>query len=159
MLNRLLQRRFVGDLTRYGLPAPHQGVVAQMRAPGVTPTIDVGLVRELKAGRVTPVAALTRLDGNAAVLADGTRLPPDVVIVATGYRPALEPMVGHLGVRDARGRPRVHGRRSAPGAPGLRFVGLSNPLKGLLLQISLDARAAAAAVARELRAGNRAPSV
>jgi hypothetical protein len=33
-LNRLLQRRFVGDLTRYGLPAAHQGVVAQMRRPG-----------------------------------------------------------------------------------------------------------------------------
>ena len=36
-------------------------------------------------------------------------------------------------------------------APGLRFVGVSNPLKGLLLQINLDARAAARAIARELR--------
>jgi hypothetical protein len=34
----------------------------------------------------------------------------------------------------------------------LRFVGLSNPLKGLLLQINLDARATARAVARDLRA-------
>jgi glycine/D-amino acid oxidase-like deaminating enzyme len=150
-LNRLLQRRFIGDLTQYGLPAAHQGVVAQMRATGVTPTIDVGLVRELRAGRVTPVAALVRFDGDAAVLADGTRLTPDVVLAATGYSPALAPMVGHLGVLDARGRPLQHGRRAAPGAPGLRFVGLSNPLKGLLLQIRLDAHAAAAAVARELR--------
>jgi hypothetical protein len=122
-----------------------------MRATGVTPTIDVGLVRELRAGRVTPVAALTRFEDDAAVLADGTRLTPDVVIAATGYSPALAPLVGHLGVLDARGRPLHHGRRAAPGAPGLRFVGLSNPLKGLLLQIRLDARAAAAAVARELR--------
>ncbi|MDQ1662023.1 MAG: putative flavoprotein involved in transport [Blastococcus sp.] len=150
-LNRLLQRRYIGDLTQYGLPAAHQGVVAQMRATGVTPTIDVGLVRELRAGRVTPVAALTRFEDDAAVLADGTRLTPDVVIAATGYSPALAPLVGHLGVLDARGRPLHHGRRAAPGAPGLRFVGLSNPLKGLLLQIRLDARAAAAAVARELR--------
>jgi hypothetical protein len=57
-------------------------------------------------------------------------------------------MVGHLGVLDARGRPLHNGRR--PGAPGLRFVGLSNPLKGLLLQINLDARAAASAIAAEL---------
>jgi putative flavoprotein involved in K+ transport len=57
-LNRVLQRRFVGDLTSYGLPAAPQGVVAQQRATGVTPTIDVGLVAQLKAGRVTPVAAL-----------------------------------------------------------------------------------------------------
>jgi len=132
-INRFLQKRFVGDLTRYGLPAPRSGVVSQMRATGVTPTIDVGLIAELKAGRVTPVAALERFDGDEAVLADTT---------------GLAPVVGHLGVLDDRGRPTVHGARTR--VPGLRFVGLTNPLKGLLFQISLDARATARAVAREL---------
>jgi putative flavoprotein involved in K+ transport len=150
-LNRVLQRRFVGDLTRYGLPAAPQGVVAQQRATGTTPTIDVGLVEQLKAGRVTPVAAVEGIDGREVILADGTRLQPDVVIAAIGYAPALLPVVGHLGVLDERGRPRVHGGRTPPGAPGLRFVGLSAPLKGLLLQINLDARSAARAIARELR--------
>src|SRR5215213_2124710 len=148
-INRFLQKRFVGDLTRYGLPAPRSGVVSQMRATGVTPTIDVGLIEQLKAGRVTPVAALERFDGDAAVLADGTRLAPDAVIAATGYTTGLAPMVGHLGVLDARGRPLASGARAA--VPGLRFVGITNPLKGLLFQISLDARATARAVARELR--------
>ncbi len=150
-VNRVLQRRFVGDLTPYGLPAARTGVVAQARATGVTPTIDVGLIEQLRAGRVTPVAALTSFDDGKAVLADGTRLAPDAVIAATGYSAGLEPMVGHLGVLDERGRPRVHGRRTGPAAPGLRFVGLANPLKGLLLQINLDARAAARAIASELR--------
>jgi len=149
-INRFLQRVFVGDLTRYGLPAPRSGVVSQMRATGVTPTIDVGLIAELRAGRVTPVAALTRFEGDEAVLADGTRLSPDAVIAATGYTTGLAPMVGHLGVLDVRGRPRANGATSA--APGLRFVGLSSPLKGLLLQINLDARAAGRAIARELTA-------
>jgi cation diffusion facilitator CzcD-associated flavoprotein CzcO len=148
-LNRLVQRLFVGDLTRHGLPAARAGVVAQMRATGVTPTIDVGLIRELRAGRVTPVAAVDRFDDGAVVLADGTRLEPDAVIAATGYTTGLQPVVGHLGVLDERGRPLVNGRRAA--APGLRFVGLSNPLKGLLFQINLDARAVARAVAAELR--------
>jgi len=148
-LNRALQRVFVGDLTRYGLPAPRSGVVSQMRATGVTPTIDVGLIAQLRAGRVTPVAALERFDGGEAVLADGTRLPPDAVIAATGYTTGLAPVVGHLGILDDRGRPPVNGSRAA--VPGLRFVGLSTPLKGLLLQINLDARAAARAIARELR--------
>jgi cation diffusion facilitator CzcD-associated flavoprotein CzcO len=148
-INRFLQRRFVGDLTRYGLPAPRHGVVTQMRATGVTPTIDVGLIAQLKAGRVTPVAALERFDGNEAVLADGTRLAPDAVIAATGYTTGLAPMVGHLGVLDDGGRPLVNGARTK--VRGLRFVGLSNPLKGLLLQINLDARATARAIARELR--------
>ncbi|MGZ4567783.1 MAG: hypothetical protein ACXVFZ_13410, partial [Blastococcus sp.] len=107
------------------------------------------------AGRVTPVAALERFEDDAAVLADGSRLRPDVVIAATGYTTGLAPMVGRFGVLDDHGRPLVCGRRAAPGAPGLRFVGLSNPLKGLLLQINLDARAAAAAIARELTAGRQ----
>jgi hypothetical protein len=37
-----------------------------------------------------------------------------------------------------------------PRLPGLRFVGLTNPLKGLLFQINLDARSTARAIAREL---------
>ncbi len=56
-VNRLLQRWTLGDLTRYGLPAARAGVVAQARATGLTPTIDVGMVAALRAGRVTPVAA------------------------------------------------------------------------------------------------------
>jgi cation diffusion facilitator CzcD-associated flavoprotein CzcO len=153
-LNRLMQRAFVGDLRRYGLPAARQGLVAQQRATGTTPTIDVGLVAQLRAGRVTPVAAVERFDGAEVVLADGTRLAPDAVIAATGYRTGLDAVAGHLGVLDDHGRPRVRGRATVPGAPGLRFVGLSTPLKGLLLQINLDARAVAAAVAADLgRAG------
>jgi cation diffusion facilitator CzcD-associated flavoprotein CzcO len=149
-VNRLLQRRFVGDLTPYGLPPAPAGLVAQMRATGVTPTIDVGLIKELRAGRVTPVAAVECFEDGAVVLADGTRFTPDVVIAATGYTSALAPLVGHLGVLDERGRPLAHGRRTLPQAPGLRFVGLLNPLKGLLLQIGLDARAAASGIARDL---------
>jgi putative flavoprotein involved in K+ transport len=111
----------------------------------------VGLVKELRAGRVGVVAALDRFEDGAAVLADGTRLTPDAVIAATGYTTGLHPVAGHLGVLDERGRPLVHGRRAAPSAPGLRFVGLTSPLKGLLFQISLDARSVARAVARDLQ--------
>jgi cation diffusion facilitator CzcD-associated flavoprotein CzcO len=150
-INRLLQRLTLGDLTRHGLPRARSGVVAQLRATGVTPTIDVGLVKELRAGRVTPVAAVERFDDGAVVLTDGTRLTPDAVIAATGYTTGLAPVVGHLGVLDERGRPSVRGRATPSGVPGLRFVGISNPLKGLLFQIGLDARAAARAIARELR--------
>jgi cation diffusion facilitator CzcD-associated flavoprotein CzcO len=150
-VNRLLQRIALGDLTRYRMPAPRAGVVAQVRATGVTPTIDVGLVAALRAGRVAPVAALERFEGGDAVLSDGARLRPDVVVVASGYTTGLSPLVGHLGVLDAHGVPLVAGARALPSAPGLRFVGLFNPLKGQLLQIGLDARSAARAIARELR--------
>ena len=150
-VNRLLQRWFVGDLTRYGLPAARDGLVAQARATGAVPTIDVGLVKALRAGKVAPVAAVARFEGGEVVLVDGSRFAPDAVIAATGYTTGLPPLVGHLSVLDARGKPLVSGARSLPSAPGLRFVGFSFPLKGHLLQIRLDARATARVIARELR--------
>ncbi|WP_345801245.1 NAD(P)/FAD-dependent oxidoreductase [Microbacterium sp. AZCO] len=150
-VNRRLQRWTLGDLTRFGMPAPTAGVVAQARATGVTPTIDVGLVRWLRAGRVTPVAAMDRFDDGRAVLSDGTRLEPDVVIAATGYSTGLLPVVGHLGVLDLQGRPLVNGPRDLEQAPRLRFIGLSNPLKGQLFQIRLHAQAIARSIAREHR--------
>ena len=149
-VNRLLQRTVLGDLSRYGMPSPRAGVVAQARATGITPTIDVGLVGALRAGTVTPVAAVEKFDGDAVVLTDGIRLHPDAVIAATGYSTGLSPVVGHLRVLDQRGTPLVTGRRFLSIAPGLRFIGLSNPLKGQLFQIRLDARAIARSIAREL---------
>ena len=151
-LNRFLQRTVLGDLTRYGMPAPRSGVVAQARATGVTPTIDVGLVAALRAGLISPVAAVDRFEAAEVVLIDGTRFAPDAVIAATGYTTGLTSLVGHLGVLDERGNPLITGRRSLPIVPGLRFVGLSNPLKGQLFQIRLDARATARTIAKELRA-------
>jgi len=150
-VNRLLVRATVGDLSPYGMPRPTQGLAAQVRATGTLPTIDVGLVEQLRAGRVVAVPAVSHVEGEEAVLVDGRRLAPDAVIAATGYATGLEPLVGHLGVLDTAGRPVVAGGRTSPAAPGLRFVGLRNPLKGLLTQVRLDAAAAARGVDRDLR--------
>lgn len=48
-------------------------------------------------------------------------LDPDAVILATGYTRGLEPLVRHLGVLDASGKPVTSGVRSV--ADGLRFIG------------------------------------
>jgi cation diffusion facilitator CzcD-associated flavoprotein CzcO len=137
---RLLQRMYIGDLSTHGLPRPETGLVTQHRASDVIPVIDVGLIRQLRAGRVEPVAAVERFDERAVHLADGTRITPDVVIAATGYRRHLEELVGHLGVLDADGRPWCHGGHTVAGVPNLHFVGMSNPLTGLLHRINADAR-------------------
>lgn len=146
-INDVLQRLTIGDLTRHGMPRPDRGLVTQYRETDAIPIIDVGLVDQLKAGRVQPVAAVEAFDGDEVVLADGSRLAPEAVIAATGYRTGLEPLVGHLGVLDHRGRPRVHDRDTHPDAPGLHFVGLTNPLIGLLNAIRIDARNTAHAIA------------
>ncbi|MXG24447.1 flavin-containing monooxygenase [Streptomyces sp. YIM 132580] len=144
---RLMARIAVPDLSAQGLPRPETGLYSRVRE-GAIPVQDVGLIDAVKTGKVVPVATVASFDKNAVVLADGTRLTPDTVIAATGYTRALEPLLGHLDVLDARGRPVVHGARTPKQAPGLYFTGFTNPISGMLREMALDARKIAKKVAR-----------
>ncbi|MFG3134627.1 flavin-containing monooxygenase [Streptomyces sp. NPDC048211] len=143
----LMARVAVPDLAGHGLPRPDTGLYSRVK-DGAIPVQDVGLIDAVKGGRVVPVAAVESFDKDAVVLADGDRITPDAVIVATGYLRALEPLVGHLGVLDARGRPVAHGGRTPKQAPGLYFTGFTNPISGMFREMALDARKIAKRVAR-----------
>ncbi|MFD3452392.1 flavin-containing monooxygenase [Streptomyces sp. NPDC058691] len=142
-----VERMSVPDLSAHGMPRPRTGLYSRVRE-GAIPVQDVGLIAAVQAGKVEPVAAVEGFDGREVLLADGTRLTPDAVIAATGYRRGLEPLVGHLGVLDDRGRPSVHGGRSPKSAPGLYFTGFTNPISGNLREMAIDARRIAKSVAR-----------
>ncbi|MDO5629726.1 MAG: NAD(P)/FAD-dependent oxidoreductase [Mobilicoccus sp.] len=136
------------DLRPYGLPRPTEGLLTRARRDHAIPVQDVGIIEAITTGQVSPVAALAAFDGPEVVLADGTRMSPDVVVAATGYRRGLEPIVGHLGVLDDRGLPRVSGGR--PSADGLWFTGYLNPISGMLREIARESeRIAEAIVTRE----------
>ncbi|MFI8518858.1 flavin-containing monooxygenase [Streptomyces sp. NPDC085481] len=144
----LLGRFITADLSAHGLPRPEGGLYSRVRQ-GAIPVQDVGLVAAVKAGKVEPVAAVASFDGAGVVLADGSRISPDTVIAATGYHRALEPLVGHLGVLDERGRPVVRGARCPREAPGLYFTGFTNPISGMLREMALDAERIARRIARQ----------
>ncbi|MFD0418121.1 flavin-containing monooxygenase [Streptomyces sp. NPDC127108] len=146
-LGRAVAKVSVPDLSAHGLPRPATGLYTRARE-GAIPVQDVGLVDAVRKGRVEPVAAVESFDDDKVVLADGTRVGPDTVIAATGYVRALEPLLGHLGVLDGRGRPRVHGPRTAPEAPDLYFTGFTNPISGMLRELARDAGKIAGAVAK-----------
>ncbi|MFD7864688.1 flavin-containing monooxygenase [Streptomyces sp. NPDC059783] len=143
----LMARVAVPDLAEHGLPRPDTGLYSRVKE-GAIPVQDVGLIDAVKGGLVQPVAAVASFDGDAVVLADGTRVTPDAVIAATGYLRALEPLVGHLGVLDDRGRPVVHDARTPKQAPGLYFTGFTNPISGMFREMALDARKIAHRLAR-----------
>lgn len=143
----LMARVAVPDLAAQGLPRPDTGLYSRVR-DGAIPVQDVGLIDAVKGGRVVPVGAVESFDKDAVVLADGSRITPDAVIAATGYLRALEPLVGHLGVLDTRGRPVAHGGRTPKQAPGLYFTGFTNPISGMFREMARDARKIAKRVAR-----------
>jgi cation diffusion facilitator CzcD-associated flavoprotein CzcO len=139
----------VGDLTEYGLPVPEEGTFTRLRRLGVAPAIvDKVVIEAIRERRIEIVASIESLDETGADLVDGTRIEPDAVIAATGYRSGLEPMVGHLDVLDADGAPRAVAAEAA--APGLRFVGYVH-LPAQLRYGGREGKRAAKAIARELR--------
>ncbi|MGW7315128.1 flavin-containing monooxygenase [Streptomyces sp. NPDC054865] len=149
-LGAIVTKLSVPDLSAHGLPRPTTGLYSRVRE-GAIPVQDVGLIDAVRGGRVEPVAAVVSFDGAEVVLADGSWITPDAVVAATGYRRALEDLVGHLDVLDDRGRPLAHGGRSPQGAPGLYFTGYTNPISGMLRELALDAEKIAKALARRKR--------
>jgi putative flavoprotein involved in K+ transport len=143
-----MERLVLGDLSRYGLPRPPMGMATLMSTRHQSPAFDDGFVAEVKAGRIEIVSGVVGFSGADVVLADDTRIQPEVVIAATGYRRGLEPIVGHLGVLDGDGRPLVCGGAQHPNAPGLFFCGYRTELSGQLRLMRFDARSIARAVAR-----------
>ena len=131
-----IEHRIYGE--RDYLPAPERPMMELLAGCKEPMTAD-GIVRAVRSGAVSVVAAVESLDRRGVVLVDGTHIAADDVIAATGYRPALERLVGHLDVLGSDGRPRALLPR-----PGLGFVGFRVPFTGTLWAIEQDARRVAA---------------
>jgi len=146
---RFVRRKKFGDLTEFGLPVPEEGPASRLKRLRVAPAIvDREVVDAIREGRILIVPAVESLDEECVSLTDGSRIKPDDVVAATGYRTRLEPMVGHLGVLDEHGAPTV---TSGEALPGLRFVGYI-PRPAQMGRMSSEAKGAARGIASEARA-------
>jgi putative flavoprotein involved in K+ transport len=153
-LSLLLHEQLWGDLSPYGLGRPSEGMAKSLSTRGHGATMDRGLIGALKCGRIAVVPAVERFHPDGVELADGTIATPNVVIAATGQRPDLHELVGHLNVLGPQGgRPAVHGAQTSARAPGLYFLGYRLPA-GQLPDMAIDARAIARRIAREQAAGS-----
>ena len=93
-IGTLVRRLTVGDLSRFGIATPEIAPLAQLRERGKTPVIDVGTVAAIKRGRIAVRPAIERLEADRVVFTDGREERYDTVILATGYRPMLEQLLG-----------------------------------------------------------------
>lgn len=142
-LAALERRAFIGRLDAHGLPGIRNPVFSRRRREGVLPILDAGFVSGLREGAFRIVPGVEAFAGKRVVLEGDRSVAPDAVIAATGYRPALEALVGHLGLLDRRGAPCVHGADTDPAAPGVHFTGFRNPITGALRELRYEATAIA----------------
>ena len=141
-----MARLEVPDLRPYGLNRPSEGLKTRLRTSRYVPLQDVGIVRDVKAGRVRPVAAVRGFTATSVLLADGTSVQPDAVIAATGYGTGLRELFEDTSLLDDTGVPLVHG--GEPARPGLYFMGYDVTLGGMLRQAAIESRRVARAVKR-----------
>ena len=150
-----IRRVAIPNLEPYGLPAPAHPYTDFLQRSNL-PILDVGIVEAVRAGRVRVVPALEGFEPGVALFADGSREEFDAVVAATGFRPGLRGLVGHLGVLGDNGVPLVHGAEEHPDAPGLHFNGYRVVLGGTFRQVGIEARQVVQAIGAG-RAGRRTP--
>jgi cation diffusion facilitator CzcD-associated flavoprotein CzcO len=148
---QLTQRLAFGKLAKHGLKSHSTGGASRLAGDGTAPAIDTGFVAALKRGEIELVPEVAAFEGQSVRFADGTEVRPELVIVATGYRTGLEPLVGHLGVLNDAGVPRMNGAERDPKNPGLWFTGMRPRLSGFFRAAGRDGIAIARLIEHDVR--------
>jgi len=153
----LSERLMWGDLSAYGFNRPPAGLKATVERTGRIPTLADELIHAVRSGRVQVVAAVDAVESDHVILADGNRIPPTVIIAATGFSMDLDGLVGHLGVLDERGK--LRGGFASHLGDGLFTIGYGIPPNGPLRAIRLAARPLAREIAAYLASARAACDV
>ena len=122
----------LGDLAKYGIRRPQQGILQQSRS-GRIPVLDIGTVQKIFEGAIKIAPGLAAATEDGVVFTGGAKGQFDAIIFATGYHPNYPGFVA---------------ADPAKNEPGLYFVGQRNSVTGQLREISKDAAAAAADIRR-----------
>ncbi|WP_246859562.1 NAD(P)/FAD-dependent oxidoreductase [Spirosoma sp. KCTC 42546] len=138
-LAKLTQLISVGDVSAYGLGKPKHPPTYDNRR-GKTPVIDIGTIDQIKAGTITVVPSIDRINAKTVTFTDGRELPFDAIVLATGYRTGLASFLGNglsNQILNERGYPKKLWFDDAD-LRGLYFLGFSVPVTGVLNLLNKD---------------------
>ena len=136
----------IGDVRKLGLRKLPYGPNTQIARDRHIPLLDIGTMAHVRAGRIRIHPGIREFTEDSVEFTDGAMVQVDAVVLATGYRPALEEfLVPWKEVCDLDGVPRVSGGPSA--LPGLYFCGQFISPAGMLREIAVEARHIAADIA------------
>jgi len=85
-LGNFIRGIYLGDLRKYGLDAPKLSPAQQLKITGKTPVVDIGTVKQIKAGKIKVLPEMDSFDANGILFKNGERKDLDAVILATGYK-------------------------------------------------------------------------
>jgi hypothetical protein len=124
LFGRLLSAT-VGDFTRLGLRQPDHKLYE------THPVVNSQLTYYVGHGAITPVPDVARFTRNGVEFTDGSSAEPDLVVLATGYRPEFEFASPELLGIDHDGKPRLRLQLFSRTHPTLAVAGLIQPDSGM----------------------------
>jgi len=147
MVFRIIFDLLIGDLSRFGITRPRQGILQQIRDSAKIPVIDVGTAGKICQSAIKIAPGIAAIGEDGVYFNGGSKGNFDTMIVATGYRPNYRsfldvPEGGTIEDVVVEGM----------GKSGIYFVGFRNVVTGLLREISREAVRVADDVARRRRA-------
>lgn len=74
-----------GNLVRLGFPRSIHDAATRLVTDKIAIPVDDGTIAAIRRGQISVVAGVRSFEPDAVILEDGSRLVPDMVIVATGY--------------------------------------------------------------------------
>ncbi|HEY2188732.1 MAG TPA: hypothetical protein VGH48_09235, partial [Caldimonas sp.] len=123
----------VGDIARLGLRRSPISPLRELRELGRTPVIDVGTLARIRAGEIAVRPGIRRMQADGAEFVDGTRVPFDAIVLATGYRAGIDALFPGIEVPvDANGLPLAVAGEGP--LAGIYFVGFDTYQPGGLLR-------------------------
>ena len=154
IINAPVLRLALGSMEELGLQRAKKGPARMVREDGRVPLIDIGTLARIRDGSIKLREGIDRFTGRGVVFANRTNEDFEAVILATGFRPDLRPLVPDVkGVFGDIGMPLVTGRATA--VPGLYFCGQFVSPTGQLREIGIEARRIASLAGDYLTQGSR----
>jgi cation diffusion facilitator CzcD-associated flavoprotein CzcO len=134
----------LGDLAKFGIKRPNQGILEQAAKSHKIPVLDIGTAKKISEGAIKIMPGILTITDDGVVFNDSEKRLFDAIIFATGYRPSYRSFLPSDDIA-----PDVE--RSADNA-GIYFVGFHVAITGQLHEIGKQAIRVANDIARRSNA-------
>ncbi len=134
----------LGDLAKFGIKRPKQGIFEQVAKSHKIPVLDVGTAKKISEGAIKVMPGISTMTDDGVVFTNGEKRSFDAIVFATGYRPNYRSFLASDDIAP--------GIEQNNGNAGIYFVGFHVPITGHLRQISKEAIRVAGDIARRSNA-------
>jgi cation diffusion facilitator CzcD-associated flavoprotein CzcO len=130
----------LGNLSKFGIKRPKQGILEQAAKSRKIPVLDVGTAKKISEGAIKVMPGISTMTDDGVIFTNGEKRLFDTIIFATGYRPNYRSFLASDDIA-----PDVEPNDDNA---GIYFIGFHVPITGQLNEIGKEANSVANDIAR-----------